>query len=116
MTKYDSKFIQWLISGSSGMGVESNLVKMINMFLTLSDSQGLWYATICLKHVIRAVNGAKLLYGGDNHISNSNALISNNVYSNSDSSMITLPLQPLTNITEPILEFAFKTLKTAQIL
>jgi len=35
MTKYDSKFIQWLISG---IGVESNLVKMINMFLTLSDS------------------------------------------------------------------------------
>lgn len=108
MTKYDSKFIQWLISG---MGVESNLVKMINMFLTLSDGQGLWYATICLKHVIRAVNGVKLLYGGDNHIGNSNAMISN-----IESSMITLPLQPLTNITEPILEFAFKTLKTAQIL
>lgn len=37
MTKYDDKFVQWLITGA-GIGVESNLVKMVNMFLTLNDN------------------------------------------------------------------------------
>lgn len=80
MAKYNEKFTQWLITG----GVESNLVKMINIFNSLDDNEGLWYAIVCLKHLIRIVNNSKLGLKDNTNINYNN---------------ITFPFEPLTNIT-----------------